>query len=111
MRHMKKRKTTSPWGNDIEEITPLKELADVVVLNLNANKIIDITPLAPLKMRERLECYENRIRDISVIDALPRLKILNLPRKDIEGESEKDLVLSYMQAATWHLYHRPEYDQ
>ena len=70
----------------ISDISPLAELNNLTELGLLNNQISDISPLAELKKLKKLELFNNRISDISPLtelNNLTRLYIFNNQIKDI----------------------------
>lgn len=65
-------------NNSFHDITPLKNLIHLKVLNLSWNKIFDIKALENLKQLEVLNLSKNNIVDIRPIQNLRKLRILNL---------------------------------
>lgn len=63
-------------GNQISDITPLKNLVNLNELYLRVNKISDITLLKDLKELVILDISGNQIRDISPLENLLNLRIL-----------------------------------
>ncbi|MFC1716071.1 leucine-rich repeat domain-containing protein [Candidatus Poribacteria bacterium] len=100
----------SESSNDVEDISPLKELTNLVELslasnkvsnieplsgltnltwvNLNNNQITDAAPLAKLTNLERLQLKDNPIGDVTFLPNLTNLtlfSIWDLPADDIDG--------------------------
>lgn len=66
-------------ANKIRDLTPLADLKNLTALNLGHNlDITDVTPLAGLKDLEKLDLSLNQIRDIEALSSLGKLKELNL---------------------------------
>jgi internalin A len=71
--------------NQIRDVTPLAELAQLEQLTLSDNQIHDITPLAELTQLTELRLDQNQIRDIAPLFKLMQLKKLNLEANPIQG--------------------------
>lgn len=55
-------------GNQITDVTPLAELPNLRVINLNNNQIRDISPLGSLQHLEELRIANNQITDFSPVE-------------------------------------------
>jgi small GTP-binding protein len=69
--------------NQISDISSLKELKGLTILNLAANQINDISILRELKELTDLNLSGNQISDISILKELKNLKILFLQKNKI----------------------------
>jgi len=49
----------------IVDLTPIKNLTNIAVLDLEGNQIVDISPLRSLKKLRRVGLSKNKIKDIS----------------------------------------------
>lgn len=67
----------------LTDLTPIKDLKQLTVLNLNENLISDISPLKELKMLTELYLYKNHITDISPLSGLRQLIRLDLENNRI----------------------------
>ncbi len=65
-------------GSRLSDISLLRNLTDLEVLNLRNNQIVDIEPLKNLHALQELNLRENRILDISPLGNLPGLISLNI---------------------------------
>lgn len=65
-------------GNEIEDITPLRDLTDLITLSMSDNRIRDIDALKNLENLEYLSLYGNQISDISPLEDLDSLTVLDL---------------------------------
>jgi len=74
-------------GNEIDDISPLKNLANLRKLNLGGylggNHIKNLNPLKKLTSLEELTLNRNQIRDLSPLQNLSNLKVLDLSRNNI----------------------------
>ena len=76
------------WGNDIIDISPLKELKQLKILDLRNNiNIIDISPLKALRKLSEFEMNCNNCSDLGAINDLPLLWKLTLSTLDDVGLS------------------------
>jgi internalin A len=62
----------------LSDISPLKDLMNLTTLRLNRNKIIDISPLKELTKLTSLDLRANQLRDISPLNKLTKLTSLDL---------------------------------
>ncbi len=65
-------------SNEIRDISSLKDLKKLKILDLFDNRIQDISALKDLKELKELNLSYNQIQDISVLKNLPQLEKLNL---------------------------------
>ncbi len=72
-------------GKGIEDLTFLRDAANLEVLNLADNDISDISPLAELTKLRKLDLSGNKVEDIN-----PLLALKNLEELDICGNPVKD---------------------
>jgi Leucine-rich repeat (LRR) protein len=80
------------WGNNIVDISPIKELRNLKILFLIMNQISDISVLKDLSNLTKLNLSYNQISDISVLKSLSNLTLLDLSRNKISDISVlKDL--------------------
>ena len=86
LKGLKKLRVLQLEHNNISDISPLAELTGLEVLGIYSNHITDITPLANLKKLQFLSIGDNRIQDISVVQNFTGLEVL-----DIRSTSVKDL--------------------
>jgi Leucine-rich repeat (LRR) protein len=71
-------------NNEIEDITSLKDLPTLEILNLSNNKIQDITPLSNLIDLYILDLDSNGIEELSPLSSLQSLKELRLSNNPIK---------------------------
>ena len=74
-------------SNDISNLSPLSDLAGLVVLNLWGNGIRDVSALAGLTGLERLALAENNITDVSALNRMVNLTALGLFNNNISDVS------------------------
>ena len=74
-------------SNDISNLSPLSNLTNLEILDLNSNSISDISALSNLTNLDRLYLRENSISDISALSNLTNLTILNLNSNSISDIS------------------------
>ena len=74
-------------ANNISDISPLKNLTKLTDLYLNANNISDISPLKNLRNLLGLELDDNNISDISPLKNLRKLRKLDLDGNNISDIS------------------------
>jgi len=86
LKGLKKLRVLQLTHNNISDISPLAELTGLEVLGIYSNHITDITPLVNLKKLQSLSIGDNRIQDISVVQNFTGLEVL-----DIRSTSVKDL--------------------
>lgn len=53
--------------NNVKDITPLRELNQLELLNLSNNRISDVSPLSELEKLLYLDLSQNYIKDVSPI--------------------------------------------
>jgi internalin A len=70
-------------NNKIADITPLSALTNLTSLSLSHNQITDITGLSALTNLTELDLYDNQITDISRLSALTNLTELDLSDNQI----------------------------
>jgi internalin A len=89
-------------GNQISDISSLKELKELTHLDLRYNQISDISSLKELKGLTVLNLQGNQIRDISNLKELKELTVLSLDSNQISDISSlkelKNLKKLYLQA-------------
>ncbi|OMJ65611.1 hypothetical protein SteCoe_37911 [Stentor coeruleus] len=72
-------KNLNLWGNEIENVTILKEMPNIEILSLSVNKISTLKPFSYCKKLTELYLRKNLIQDLSEIrylQGLPNLKVL-----------------------------------
>lgn len=76
-------------NNNISDLSPLKDIVDLVYLDLNSNEIgNNLSGLSNLTNLEYLEIADNQISDISILSGLTKLKIqLDISRNQISDIS------------------------
>ncbi len=74
-------------NGNITNISPLKDLSNLVWLSLRGNRIVDMNPLKNLKKLTYLHIGYNRISDVSPIKDLKPLTFLNLDENRIKDVS------------------------
>ncbi len=89
-------------SNEIEDISKISYLEDLLTLDLSINLIKNIFPLSNLKSLEHLYLNNNKIHDISYLRLLPDLKLISLdinPIKDcpfeVWGGNDVKLIRGY----------------
>ena len=65
-------------GNDIRDISPLRDLANLTILNLSGNDIRNLSPLGGLTNLKWLYLDDNQISNLSPLGGLTNLTILYL---------------------------------
>ncbi|CAL6057611.1 leucine-rich_repeat domain-containing protein [Hexamita inflata] len=94
VKHMKQLQILNLNKNKIESVDDLKFLVNITRLHLNSNKIEDITCLSKLKDLRELHLFNNRIVDISVVRNFRKLVILDVSKnKVINIDALKNLYL------------------
>ena len=81
-------------GNNISNITPLKNLTNLTVLYLSNNKISDISPLKGLTKMTSLSLRCNQIKDLSPLSGMTSLHGLELGRDKYAGSREGNPITS-----------------
>ena len=71
----------------IRDITPLRELTQIVWLNLYVGQIRDISPLAELTQLESLYLERNQVSDVNPLAGLIQLKDLRISENNIRDVS------------------------
>jgi internalin A len=71
------------FGNQISDLSPLKELKQLTELNLSSNQISDLSPLKELQQLTSLDLYNNLISDLNSLKELQQLTSLYLRRNQI----------------------------
>lgn len=74
-------------GNNITDISALRNLTNLSILSLKKNNITNINPIANLTNLKSLDINENQISDISPLANLKKLKILKINKNIIEDLS------------------------
>ncbi|OJJ23309.1 hypothetical protein BKI52_02825 [marine bacterium AO1-C] len=69
----------------ITDLTPLKNLTELEILDIGHNQIVDLTPLEHLKKLRVLNLPSNQITDISPLSQLKNLNKLNLFKNKIQS--------------------------
>ena len=69
-------------SNKLTDISPLSTLPNLSYLDLNSNKLIYISPLSTLSNLEELNLRNNQLSDISVLTNLDKLKRLDIRNND-----------------------------
>lgn len=72
------------WGNDIQDISFLKNNRHLKTINLTMNWVTDISILSNFSKVEVIHLAENSIRDISPLSTLKNLKELYLGENEIQ---------------------------
>lgn len=70
-------------GNQISDLTPLSQLANLWIVSIPENQVSDLTPLMGLQYLRQLDVRGNQISDITPLSGLTDLQILNLSDNDI----------------------------
>ena len=65
-------------ANGIVDISPLAYMDSLFELRIDRNRLVDLSPLVGLKNLASLDLSENRIEDVQVLTSLPSLKHANL---------------------------------
>ena len=65
-------------ANQIMDITPLANLTNLTELKVSRNQIMDITPLANLTNLTELTVFQNQVHDLNPLTGLTRLTFLDL---------------------------------
>lgn len=86
-------------GNQIEDLTPIKDLKNLQSLDLSKNKISNIQPLAGLTGLQYLNLADNQISDIAPLANMSNLRTLYLSNNQVSDLS----VLSQLMKI-WSLY-------
>ncbi|XP_062520151.1 cilia- and flagella-associated protein 410-like [Corticium candelabrum] len=79
------------WGLQLEDVSLLKRMPNVEVLNLSVNKIASLEPLASCVRLRELYFRDNEITDVNQLDhltVLPNLRVLWLQGNPCCSESE-----------------------
>ncbi len=71
-------------GNEIEDISPLAGLKELLSLDLAANKIADISALKELKRLQYLNLNDNRVQKLDALAELSNMRSLYLNNNKIE---------------------------
>ena len=71
-------------GEQITDITPIRNCKNLTSLRLNDTNITDITPISSLIKLENLDLSNTKINDISSLETLNNLKSLNLEDTKID---------------------------
>ena len=74
-------------GNQILDITPLKDMTNLIELDLHDNKILDITYLKDMINLVELDLDDNAISDVSALSGLVNLRVLDLSGNHISDFS------------------------
>lgn len=75
--------------NLLEDIEPLAMLVVLVEVNLNFNRIIDLSPLCECELLEKLFVSHNKVETIEGLeDGCPKLRELSLYANDLEDTDE-----------------------
>jgi len=69
--------------NNITNVAPLRELANVQYLNLADNQIEDISPLSGMKALQYIELSNNRVKEVTPLSSLTNLASLYLSNNKI----------------------------
>ena len=88
LRHMTGLSMLNLEDNRIVDIAPLESLAEVIVLGLGGNRISDLEPLRNLKNLLGLSLTDNPIKDLKQLRPLRQLEVL-----DLSGVTITDLQL------------------
>jgi hypothetical protein len=89
--------TLSVWENQIADLTPLAELAQLTELQAGNNLVADLTPIAGMTGLERLGLSVNEITDVGPLAGLTGLEWLNLDANLITDVSS----LSGLSSLVW----------
>ena len=87
LRHMTGLTMLNLENNDITDIAPLESLTEIMVLGLGRNRITDVTPLQKLKSLVGLSLEGNPIQDLKQLRPLTNLEVLDVsgvPLTDLE---------------------------
>ena len=79
-------KSLNLWGNNLDDITLISEMASLEILSLSSNQIKDIKVLKHLKNLKELYLKDNKISDFNQVEFLKnckKLEILNLSENPI----------------------------
>ena len=87
--------------NQVKDLSPLKELPNLVFLEANLNNIYDITPLAECENLIHVDFYSNHVSDLKPLYGLKNLKTIccadnRLEQKDLNKirEAMKGITIS-----------------
>ena len=101
LQNLKNKKTTAKLteinvsGNNIEDLTPIKDVTTLEYLNVSKNKIKDINAIENMVVLNALNISSNKIEDISTVEKLTRLTTLYLATNKVKDISSlKNLNLS-----------------
>ena len=75
------------FGDEITDITPLKDMTQLRVLFLSGNQISDLTPLQGMTQLQRLHLFKNQICDLSPLHGMTQLQRLVLDTNQISDLS------------------------
>ena len=67
--------------------TALGKLPQLVQLDLNGTRVVDLTPIAGLPRLEKLDLRETRVTDLGPLSALPTLRRLDLGGTNLSAEA------------------------
>lgn len=84
----KNLKQLSLLGNELEDISELKKLKGLTLLNADSNNIKDISPLSELTNLTQLSLHKNKIENIEALSGLSKLEILVLNENKIKDITE-----------------------
>ena len=70
-------------AQDVVDVSPLVALTNLEELSLGINQIVDVSPLAALTSLKKLELYNNEIVDVSPLASLTNLERLSLGGNEI----------------------------
>jgi internalin A len=74
--------------NNLIHLQPLRALDTLIGLNINYNKVYDISAVADLTNLEELYASNNEIKNISPIGANSHLKIVNFYMNKIQSSQD-----------------------
>lgn len=97
-------KSINFWGNDIEEVSILKQMQSLEVISLSVNKIKSLREFGYLKNLRELYLRKNLISDLSEVKYLsscPNLRVLWISENPIaESKNYRLTVISYLPQLT-----------
>ena len=93
-------KSINFWGNDIEEVSILRQMQSLEVISLSVNKIKSLRDFGALKNLRELYLRKNQISDINEVKFLatcPNLKVLWINENPIaEIKNYRNIVISFL---------------
>jgi hypothetical protein len=79
--------------NQITDLSPLKELKNLTQIDLSQNQITDLSPLKELKNLTQIDLSHNQITDLSPLKELKNLTYIDLENNQIKELPEEILAL------------------